>query len=60
MAEAPAYPGLPRWLKVFGVVVVVVILLLVVVGHVVFGGRTLHGGHAPAPEDHPMPAPGDR
>jgi hypothetical protein len=53
MAESPAYPGAPRWLKMFGIVVLVVLLFLVIVGHIVFGGRGLHvihGEHATTPD----------
>jgi hypothetical protein len=28
MAETPRYPGIPRWVKVFGIIALVVVLLI--------------------------------
>jgi hypothetical protein len=42
MAEPPPYPGVPRWVKVFGTIVLVVVLLFVIV--LVTRGP---GGHGP-------------
>ena len=56
MADPPRYPdtgsepdresttGMPRWVKVFGIIVIVVVLLFVVVTMVAGGG----GGHGPS------------
>jgi len=41
MANRPPYPGIPRWVKVFGIIVIVVVLL--VVGLMFIGG----GEHGP-------------
>jgi hypothetical protein len=62
MTTSAAYPKVPRWLKVSGVVVLVVLLHLAVVGHLAFGGRGLHGqhgNHATMPE-HATHDHGDR
>jgi hypothetical protein len=31
MANRPPYPGIPRWVKVFGIIVIVVVLLVVAI-----------------------------
>jgi ABC-type transporter Mla subunit MlaD len=49
MADSPAYPGTPRWVKVFGIVVLV--FALVVVVHMATGGGGRHG-----PGRHTSPA----
>lgn len=45
-------PGVPRWVKVFGLITVIVILLAVVAMILVGGehgpGRHMHGGHSMA------------
>jgi len=42
MAELPAYPGTPRWVRVFGIIALAVVLLLVIM--MLTGGD---GGHGP-------------
>ena len=39
MADAPPYPGVPRWVKVSGIVGIVLVLLVIIVA--------LTGGHGP-------------
>ncbi len=41
MAEPPPYPGVPRWVKVLGVIALVLVLLIAVM--LLIGG----GGHGP-------------
>ena len=41
MAEPPAYPGTPRWVKVSGIIVLVLVLLAVVIMVTGVGGQ--HG-----------------
>ena len=41
MADRPAYPGTPRWVKVSGIVVLVLVLLAVVIMVTGVGGQ--HG-----------------
>ena len=41
MAEAPKYPGMPRWVKVLAIVA------LIIVAHLVVVGLVLGGGHGP-------------
>jgi len=50
MADPPAYPGTPRWVKVSGIVVAVLVLLIAILIHA--GGGPHHnipsgdaGGH---------------
>jgi len=43
MADRPSYPGIPRWLKVSGIVIIVLVLLVVVI--VRFTG--IGGPHGP-------------
>ncbi|MBA2781673.1 MAG: hypothetical protein M3Q62_09420 [Actinomycetota bacterium] len=40
MANRPPYPGIPRWVKVFGIIVTVVVLLVVTM---TFIGSVEHG-----------------
>ncbi len=43
--SSPAYPGTPRWVKVFGIVVIVLVLVIVIVmASGMFAGG---GGHGP-------------
>ncbi len=47
MADLPAYPGTPRWVKVFGIIALAVVLLFVTMmlaGMLAGGGS---GGHGP-------------
>lgn len=37
------YPGMPRWVRVFGIIGIVIVLLVAVL--VIFGGG--NGGHGP-------------
>ncbi|HEX9705702.1 MAG TPA: hypothetical protein VGA20_10675 [Gemmatimonadales bacterium] len=48
MADSPAYPGTPRWVKVFGIVVLVLVLLVVVIMATGVGGRHGPGRHMPS------------
>ena len=41
VADVPAYPGTPRWVKVSGIIALVLVLLVVVV-------MLISGGHGPA------------
>ena len=43
MAESPAYPGTPRWVKVLGLIFLALLLVFVVV-HLA-GGGFRHDGH---------------
>lgn len=43
MANSPANPGTPRWVKAFGIIVVVVVLLIVILVLT----RGPDGGHGP-------------
>jgi hypothetical protein len=49
MAESPAYPGAPRWVKVLGIITLALVVLFVVV-HLAGGGFRHHhlGGEAPS------------
>ena len=50
MTEGPAYPGTPRWVKVFGSVAVIALVVFAVV-HLAGGGFRHHGSsrdHVPA------------
>lgn len=40
MANPPPYPGMPRWVKVFGIIIIVLVLLLVIM-------LLLPGDHGP-------------
>jgi hypothetical protein len=40
MADPPPYPGIPRWVKVFGIIVIVLVLLVVIT---IFIGGGKHG-----------------
>jgi hypothetical protein len=53
MADPPAYPGTPRWVKAFGIIAIAVVLLFVVRLLTVGGEHARHtpsdasGGHTP-------------
>jgi hypothetical protein len=60
MTSSPAYPGAPRWLKIFGIIVPVLILLLVVAAHLLgvhpsHSSGTAHRSntHATPPDQRP-------
>ena len=44
MADAPPYPGMPRWVKVSGIIAVVVVLLVIII---MFTGEHGPGRHTP-------------
>lgn len=46
MSDGPSHPGVPRWVKVFGIIVIVVVLLAVAVMFV--GGEHGPGRHTPS------------
>jgi hypothetical protein len=50
MTEQPSYPGIPRWVKVSGIVVIVLILLVAVVFAFDIGGK--HGPEQFGPGQH--------
>ena len=50
MAEPPPYPGMPRWLKVSGIIVVVLVLLVVVIMVTGVGGQHGPSRHIPPVE----------
>jgi hypothetical protein len=62
MADAPPYPGTPRWVKVSGTiaaVLAVVFVILQLTGVIGRHGPGRHGGHEPSSggaEDHAPPA----
>ena len=41
MADPPPYPGIPRWVKVSGIIVIVLVLLIVIIMFTGVGGK--HG-----------------
>ena len=41
MAERPSYPGLPRWVKIFGVIGIAAVLLAAIIIFTGIGGE--HG-----------------
>jgi hypothetical protein len=47
MADRPPYPGIPRWVKVSGIVVLVLVLLVVIIMFA-NGGRHGPGRHIPS------------
>ena len=47
MADPPPYPGMPRWVKVFGIVVLVLVLLFVA-RMFIGGGEHGPGRHGPS------------
>lgn len=44
MADAPPYPGIPRWVKVSGIIAIVMVLLVIII---MFTGEHGPGRHAP-------------
>jgi len=42
MAESPAYPGAPRWVKILGIISLALVVLFVAV-HLAGGGFRHHG-----------------
>lgn len=52
MADHPAYPGTPQWVKLFGITALVVVLLVIII--IVTGGGP--GGHGPGRH---LPSGGD-
>jgi hypothetical protein len=40
MADQPPYPGIPRWVKVFGIIALVLVLLVIIM---MFAGGGSHG-----------------
>ncbi len=46
--ESPPYPGMPRWVKVFGIVIIVLILLVIIVMLAGVGGEHGPGRHMPS------------
>jgi hypothetical protein len=47
MADAPPYPGIPRWVKVSGIIGIVVVLLVIIMFTGV-GGEHGPGRHTPS------------
>jgi hypothetical protein len=48
MAEPPPYPGIPRWVKVSGIIVIVLVLLVIIIMFTGGGGRHGPGRHRPS------------
>ena len=62
MADLDRYPGVPRWVKVFGIFALVLVLLFVVL-HLTGHGLGDHGlsrDHAPSGGRPASPEPGHR
>jgi len=47
MGDAPPYPGIPRWLKVSGIIVIVAVLLVIIIMFI-GGGQHGPGRHRPS------------
>jgi len=45
MADPPPYPGIPRWVKVSGIIVIVLVLLIVIIMFTGVGGKHGPGRH---------------
>ena len=45
MADRPPYPGIPRWVKVSGIIVIVLVLLIVIIMFTGVGGKHGPGRH---------------
>ena len=66
MADSPAYPGAPRWAKIFGGVLLALVLLFVVLKLTGVAGRHGPGRHlptfgetrSPSAQPHEPPPPG--
>ncbi len=50
MADQPSYPGIPRWLKISGIIVIILVLLVVVIFAFDIGGE--HGPNQFGPGRH--------
>ena len=48
MADQPAYPGTPRWVKVFGIIALILVLLVVIIIVTGLGGEHGPGRHLPS------------
>ncbi|RWF78222.1 MAG: hypothetical protein EOS26_06035 [Mesorhizobium sp.] len=48
MADPPDYPGIPRWVKVSGIIVIVLILLVIAALFTGVGGPHVPGRHLPS------------
>jgi hypothetical protein len=48
MADQPPYPGIPRWVKVFGIIVIILVLLVVIIVFTGVGGEHGPGRHTPS------------
>jgi hypothetical protein len=48
MADRPPYPGIPQWVKVFGIIGIVVALLVVIILVTGVGGEHGPGRHSPS------------
>lgn len=44
MADVPPYPGMPRWVKVSGIIALAVVLLVIII---IFTGEHGPGRHSP-------------
>ncbi|MGI0526668.1 hypothetical protein ABY43_21175 [Rhizobium giardinii] len=61
MSDQPTYPGMPRWVKISGIVLVATILLAVILMASGIGGRHGPGRHlSPADTGSQTPPAGDR
>ena len=59
MADTPSYPGMPRWVKVLGIVVLALAVLVIIHKATGIGGE--HGPGRPIRgSGHASPAPGVR
>jgi hypothetical protein len=48
MADHPPYPGMPRWVKIFGIIGIVVVLLVVIIIFTGVGGEHGPERHIPS------------
>ena len=48
MADRPPYPGMPRWVKVSGIILIVLVLLVVIIMLTGVGGEHGPGRHMPS------------
>lgn len=61
MADQPPYPGMPRWVKISGIILGVTILLVVILMAFCIGGPHGPGRHlSPADTGSQTPPAGDR
>jgi hypothetical protein len=51
MADPASYPGIPRWVKVSGMIVIALVLLVIVVVFTGVGGPHRPGRHLPSSSD---------